>query len=113
MGGGLPQPEGPTSTSVSPSATSKDRSATAAEDAFGNRLVTERKAIIGVSVIVGSGERGWVVLWLGRRASSHPIREGTTRGEGGTSWETWSIASRPGGTRTPAPTTARHRTPRR
>ena len=45
----LPQPEGPTSTMVSPSATSKDRSPTASAEALPNRLPTFCKEIIEVS----------------------------------------------------------------
>ena len=44
-----PQPEGPTSTMVSPSATSKERRPTASLDAFANRLPTSCKEIIEVS----------------------------------------------------------------
>src|SRR5947207_4274155 len=77
----LPQPDGPTRTRVSPSATSKDRSPTAAADAFGNRLVTERKAIIGVSVIVGSEERmGSLVARPPSIFSSDPRRDHARRG---------------------------------
>src|SRR3954453_22038299 len=43
----LPQPDGPTSATISPSTMSKDRSPTAGAGAFGNRFVTPCSEIMG------------------------------------------------------------------
>src|SRR5437870_2015955 len=56
----LPQPEGPTSTVVSPSGTSRLRPATAGFFAFAKRLTTSRSAIMALS---GAAPDAFAIDW--------------------------------------------------